>query len=107
MSGGATWGMILALAVGTYLIRLSFIGLIGDRRLPGWATRHLAYAPVALMPGLVAPLVLLPPEGADVPELARYVAAAVVLGLGARGANVLLTVCAGAATYAAARALGL
>ena len=50
------------------------------------------------MPGLVAPLVLLPPEGAGiVPELARYVAAAVVLGLGAaRARTCFWTVCAGA-----------
>ena len=33
-----TWIVILALAVGTFLIRFSFLGIIGSRPLPAWAT---------------------------------------------------------------------
>ena len=54
------WLTILFLGVGTYAIRLSFIGLVGQRDLPEWALRHLRYVPVAVMPGLVAPLVVWP-----------------------------------------------
>ena len=52
--------MILLLGLGTYLIRFSFIGLVGDRQLPPSAMRMLRYVPVAVMPGLVAPLVVWP-----------------------------------------------
>ena len=37
------WIIIIALGIGTYLIRFSFLGLIGDRDLPDWALRHLRY----------------------------------------------------------------
>lgn len=55
---GQIWLMIVIMGVGTYLIRFSFLGLIGNRKLPEWALRHLRYTPVAVLPGLVAPLVL-------------------------------------------------
>ena len=52
------WMIIVIMGVGTYLIRFSFLGLFGNRELPEWALRHLRYTPVAVLPGLVAPLVL-------------------------------------------------
>ena len=55
-----TWLIILALGVGTYLFRFSFIGLIGSREMPEWLLRHLRYTPVAMLPALVAPLILWP-----------------------------------------------
>ncbi|MBT8459100.1 MAG: AzlD domain-containing protein [Boseongicola sp.] len=57
-SDGQIWMIIVIMGVATYLIRFSFLGLIGDRELPEWALRHLRYTPVAVLPGLVAPLVL-------------------------------------------------
>ena len=54
------WFLIVALGVGTFLIRFSFFGLIGNHEMPGWVLRHLRYTPVAVLPGLVAPLVLWP-----------------------------------------------
>ena len=54
------WCIILALGIGTYLIRFSFLGLVGSRKMPEWVLRHLRYTPVAVLPGLVAPLVLWP-----------------------------------------------
>ena len=57
-SDGQIWFMIMVMGIGTYLIRFSFLGLIGNRKLPEWALRHLRYTPVAVLPGLVAPLVL-------------------------------------------------
>jgi len=59
-SDGAIWTVIILLGVGTYLIRFSFLGIIGDRKMPDWVLRHLRYTPVAVLPGLVAPLVLWP-----------------------------------------------
>ena len=81
--GGRIWTVILALGAGTFLIRYSFIGLVGDRQLPGWATRLLRYVPMAVIPGLVAPLVVWPQATGGQPDPARLVAALVALGVGA------------------------
>ena len=51
-SDATIWFIILALGVGPYLIRLSFLGLVGDREMPDWVLRHLRYTPVAVLPGL-------------------------------------------------------
>jgi branched-subunit amino acid transport protein len=52
------WAIIVIMGICTYMIRFSFLGLIGKRDLPEWILRHLRYTPVAVLPGLVAPLVL-------------------------------------------------
>ena len=96
------WTVIMALGIGTYLIRYSFIGLVGDRRLPDWATRMLRYVPVAVMPGLVAPLVVWPPATGGEPDAPRLIAAAAALAIGAGTRSVLGAVVGGmAALYAA------
>ena len=53
----AIWTVIVGLGVVTYLIRFSFLGLIGDRELPPFVMRALRYAPTAVIPALVAPVV--------------------------------------------------
>ena len=90
------WLIILALGVGTYLIRFSFWGLVGSRDLPPWLLRHLRYTPVAVMPGLVAPLVLWPEATGGNPDPARLTAAIIALGLGWWTKNVLLAILGGA-----------
>ncbi|MGE0492145.1 MAG: AzlD domain-containing protein [Vulcanimicrobiota bacterium] len=50
---------ILAMAVGTYLLRWSFLGL-GDRALPSWLNAALPYVPPAVLSALVAPMLLEP-----------------------------------------------
>jgi branched-subunit amino acid transport protein len=83
------WTAILAIGLGTFLIRYSFIGLVGDRRLPGWATRLLRYVPMAVMPGIVAPLVVWPQATGGEPDPARLLAAMVALAIGAATRSVL------------------
>ncbi len=94
-SDAAVWGIILALGVGTYLIRFSFIGLVGDRPLPGWILRVLRYTPVAVLPGLVAPLILWPRATGGEPDPARLAAAAAALALGAATRSVIGAVAGG------------
>jgi branched-subunit amino acid transport protein len=96
MSDAEVWTVILAIAVGTFLIRFSFLGLIGSRPLPDWALRHLRYAPVAVIPGLVAPLVLWPSASGGEPDLPRLAAAAATLVVGLWTKNVLYAIAAGA-----------
>ena len=50
---------ILIIGIGTYLERLSFIGIIGSRDLPEWALLPLRYVAPAVFAALVAPAVLL------------------------------------------------
>jgi branched-subunit amino acid transport protein len=97
-SAGEIWFIIAALGVGTFLIRFSFLGLIGDRRLPPWVLRHLRYTPVAVLPALIAPLVLWPEATGGQPDLPRIAAAAVTLGLGMLSKNVILSIAGGAGT---------
>ncbi len=69
------WIVIAGLAVGTYLIRFSFLGLLGGRDLPDWVLLHLRYVAVAVMPGLIAPLVVWPAATGGSPDTTRLGAA--------------------------------
>lgn len=107
MDAATIWLVILGLGAGTYLIRFSFIGIIGDRKLPEWVLRHLRYTPVAVMPGLIAPLVLWPTATGGQTDPARLAAAAVTLGLGLLTKNVIAAVLGGMGTlYLVQYALG-
>ncbi len=97
-SDGQIWLIIALLGIGTYLIRLSFIGLYGRVRLPLWALRLLRYTPVAVLPGLVAPMVLWPAATGGSLEPARLIAAAVALAVGVLSRNVLAAMASGGAT---------
>ncbi|MEZ5720574.1 MAG: AzlD domain-containing protein [Paracoccaceae bacterium] len=95
-AGTQVWPVILGLAVGTFLIRFSFLGLVGDRPLPEWLLRLLRYTPVAVIPGLVAPLVLFPQATGGTPDTARLTAAAVTVAVGLLARNTLYAIAAGA-----------
>lgn len=97
-SDAAVWGIIAALGVGTWAIRFSFLGLIGDRDLPEWLLRHLRYTPVAVIPALIAPLVIWPEATSGQPDAPRLAAAAATLAVGFLTRSVLGAVVAGLAT---------
>ena len=92
------WIIIVVLGIGTFLIRFSFLGLIGDREMPDWVLRHLRYTPVAILPGLVATLVAWPEATGGDPELARTLAALATLGVGWWRKHMLWGAAAGAIT---------
>ena len=91
------WLVIAALAVGSYGLRFLFLGVIGNRPLPPWVLRHLRYKAVAVLPGLVAPLVAWPQATGGAPDPARMAAALTTLGLGYFPRNVVLAIGGGAA----------
>ena len=99
------WTIIGALAVGTYLIRLSFLGLIGDRDLPPWVLRHLRYTAVGVIPALIAPLVLWPAATDGQPDAARLLAAGATLFVGYFTKSILFAVIAGLGVLYASLAL--
>jgi branched-subunit amino acid transport protein len=98
LSAAQIWTIIIVLGIGTYLIRFSFLGLIGSRPLPGFVLRLLRYTPVAIIPGLVAPLVLWPRATGGEPDPARLLAAFVTVLAGWWTKNLLAAIAAGAAT---------
>lgn len=91
----AIWLIILALGVGTFFLRYSFLGLVGRRPLPEWALRYLRYTAVAVLPGLVAPLVLWPAATQGQPDPARLLAAGATIGVGLISRNTLAAILAG------------
>jgi Predicted membrane protein len=96
-SDAELWAMIAAIGAGTFLIRYSFFGLIGRRELSPFVLRLLRYTPVAILPGLVAPLVLWPEATGGETDPARLLAAAATLGTGWATKNVLAAILAGGA----------
>ncbi|MFC3118020.1 AzlD domain-containing protein [Jhaorihella thermophila] len=92
------WTVIIGMAVGSFALRFVFIGLVGDRPLPAWILRHLRYTAVAIIPALVAPLVVWPPATGGAPDTARLAAALVTAATGYATRNVLAAMFAGAGT---------
>lgn len=101
MSTAQIWIVIGALSLTTYLLRLSFLGLLGGRRLPPWALRLLRYTPVAVIPGLMAPLVLFPNATGGQTDPGRLAVAALVLLVGWRTGSVLWALGLGTLAYVA------
>lgn len=99
------WLIILVLGIGTFVLRFSFLGLIGDRDLPPFVQRLLRYTAVAVIPGLVAPLVLWPAATGGEPDAARLAAAAATLLAGLLFRTVLPAILAGAVVLYAVMAL--
>ena len=100
------WTIIIILGVGTFLIRFSFLGLVGDRKMPDWVLRHLRYTPVAVLPGLVAPLVFWPAATDGATDAPRLAAASITVLIGWWTKNVIWAVFAGALTLYGLQTLG-
>ncbi|MBV0913254.1 AzlD domain-containing protein [Anianabacter salinae] len=102
---GDLWIVILGLGLGTYLIRFSFLGIIGDRELPPLVLRLLRYTPVAVIPGLIAPMLIWPETTGGTVDTPRLAAAAVTVIVGFATRNFVAAMVAGAATLFALLAL--
>lgn len=92
------WLVIVVLGIGTFLIRWSFLGALGNRDMPPWVLRMLRYTPVAVLPALVAPLVVWPAATGGQPDPARMAAAAVTVAVGLWTRNMIAAILAGAIT---------
>lgn len=60
MSDLAMWGMFLAVGLGTFAMRLSFVELYGRLRIPSVLRRALLYVPASVLAALVLPSVVYP-----------------------------------------------
>ncbi|MGV6803485.1 MAG: AzlD domain-containing protein [Ruegeria sp.] len=92
------WTIIVGLAIGSYALRFVFIGLVGDRPMPPWLLRHLRYTAVAILPALIAPLVMWPTATQGQPDVPRMASAVAALSIGLITKNVLAAIFAGAGT---------
>jgi branched-subunit amino acid transport protein len=94
---GTLWTVIILLGLGSFGLRFVFLGLIGNRPMPDWVMRHLRYTAVAVLPGLVAPLVVWPTATDGVLDIPRLAAALTTLAVGYATKNVLAAIFGGAA----------
>lgn len=94
------WIVIIGLGLGSFALRFAFLGLIGDRALPEWLLRHLRYTAVAVLPAMVAPLVIWPNATGGEPDPLRLAAAAGTLVVAAWFKNVLAAMGTGAGILA-------
>ena len=92
------WITIPVLGAGTFLLRFSFLGLLGNRPLPSPMRRVLRYTAVGILPGLIAPAVLWPPATDGVTDPARLAAACVTLLVGIFARSVIGAILAGGVT---------
>ena len=60
MSTLSIWLLFVALAVGTYALRLSFIYLFGKVDMPDWLRRALRFVPASVLAALVFPALTYP-----------------------------------------------
>ncbi|NRB04211.1 MAG: AzlD domain-containing protein [Rhodobacteraceae bacterium] len=89
------WIVIIALGLGSYLLRISFLVFVGGRPMPEWLLRHLRYTAVAILPALIAPLVVYAGEDGGV-DPARILAALLTVAVGYFTRNTLLAIVVGA-----------
>ena len=99
------WLIIVTMGIGTFLIRFSFLGLIGDRPMPKFVLRMLRYTPVAVLPGMVAPLVPWPGATGGQTDPVRMIAAIATVLIGIWTRNALWGILGGAASLYAAMGL--
>ena len=92
------WALTIALGLGTFAIRFSFLGLLGGRKLPEWALLHLRYVGVAVFPALFTPLVLWPDATGGDMDPVRIIAAIAAFLVGLRG-SVIGAIIAGMGTF--------
>jgi branched chain amino acid efflux pump len=97
MEGSVTiWLIMIALAVGTFLIKISFIMLLSNREVHPLITRALRFVPAAVLSALVVPQILTRDNSLRISLANPQLVAGVVAGVIAwRTRNVLLTILAG------------
>lgn len=92
------WIVIAALGLGSFGLRFMFTGLLGNFGMPGIIMRHLKFAGVAVLPGLVAPLVLWPDATQGALDPPRIIAALTTLAIAMVFRRVLVAIISGAGT---------
>ena len=96
MSDLALWGLFLVIGLGTFALRLSFVELYGNLRVPPLVSRALAYVPASVLAALVLPAVVYPEGHGDFVLANAQIPAAILAGLVAwKTRNTVLTLAVG------------
>lgn len=66
MSAASLWLLFLAIGLGTFSLRFSFIYLFGKISMPEWLRRALKYVPAAVLAALVFPALTHPAGALDI-----------------------------------------
>jgi len=100
------WGIFIAVGLGTFALRLSFIGLYGRLRVPPLLQRALAYVPASVLAALVLPAVVYPGgQGALVLANPQIPAAIVAAWVAWKTRSTVLTLAVGMAVLWAGKFL--
>jgi len=102
----AIWITMALAGALTFLIRLSFIGLLGKWQPPGWAQRALRFVPPAVLSAIVFPEVLVR-DGSFAPLSPRLAAAVLAALVVWRTRSAILAIVVGMGVLLALQAVGL
>lgn len=96
----SSWLIIGLIGAGTYLTRLSFIGIIGERQIPAWCIPPLRYVAPAVLAAIVGPAIVLTDLGFDLSPASnpRFLAAALAAVVTWRLRNVVWAIVVGMGT---------
>lgn len=65
MNGLSIWLLFIAMAIGTFALRFSFIYLFGKVDMPDWLRRALRFVPASVLAALVFPALTYPNGALD------------------------------------------
>jgi len=92
----AFWWLVLCIAIGTFLLRLSFVLAIGHLTMPATAQRLLRFVPAAVLSALIFPALLFANGELDVgPGNERLLAGGLAALVAIRTKSVVLTIAVG------------
>jgi|SRR3990167_3915002 len=96
MTDVSLWVLFLAIGLGTFALRVSFIQAYGRLRIPSWLHQALTYVPASVLAALVLPAVIYPTAGAEF-DLGngRLLAAAAAALVAWKSRSILLTLAVG------------
>jgi len=90
------WLMLLVIGVVTYAIRLSCIGLLGQREMPALLLKALRFVPLTVLPAIILPQLFLRNNTLALSlQNPRWIAGLLAAVVAWRTRNVLLTIVAG------------
>ena len=94
------WLSVIAIGMGTYLTRLSFIGAFGERALPAWMELPLRFVAPAVLGAIVLPAVVQPDGVIELLPAAnpRFLAAVVAAAVAYKWRNVSVVIGVGMAS---------
>lgn len=107
MSDLSLWALFIAVGLGTFAMRLSFVEFYGRLRIPPLLNQALLFVPASVLAALVLPAVIYPGGHGEFDPMSPQIPAAIVAALLAwKVRNALLPLAAGMCTLWALQLAG-